>query len=223
MKKLILFSLVAIFVATTSCEKDPIIEATPPNGIWDEQIWIRIQEGDSVYMDTLTWEDMLRAHDAGLVDLNTIKFSVRQIKFIPNDEAGLTVMQITTYYGEADADLPLGCRDTVNFPGLNVRTEYLRIVYTIGPGASKDISKILVRDGSRYTNSDFYSSVPLSNICSSIVLDIDRISFEYSYEDCEPKPIGIECIPTRMRLVQNEGNITRSIHTLVRRQPPLPE
>jgi hypothetical protein len=213
MKKIILFSLIATIAITTACNKDTTPEATPPVGFWDELLWIPILESGATAPDMkqLTWMEMIKAHADRKVNLDTLKYIVQTIEFRPDAE--LTgIMRITIHHGDAQP-VPADCRNASYIP--NVRTEYMEIRYTIdvsSHGGKNDINEIVVGPGSRYTGAAFGVSNPTSP-CSPIG-EIVGISYDYSYEDTNPK---------RMRLMHfitptQAGELgIRSIHILEQR------
>ena len=214
MKKLILLSLIAALAIVTACNKDEGIEAVPPSiSTWDELIPIPIrQPNGTISMEQLTWAGMLEAHTAGTVNLDTLKYIIRQIEFVPSGADRMTgIMRITIHYGDGRPILGENCRN-LNFPNINIRTEYLEISYAINVSSHdgrRDINEISVVSG-RYTGSAFGTTNP--GPCSSTG-NIENIAFEYSYEDSSPR---------RMRFVQiaptdeNPSGI-QSTHILVER------
>jgi len=194
MKKLLLFSLVVALVITTSCEKEPIIEATPPTGTWSELILVPIlQEDNSIEMEELTFDEMLQAHSEGKVDLNTFEFVIHKFEFIASDagpESG--VLRVTVHYGDGQP-VPSDCRSSVA-PSLQaLRTEYFQINYTINfdihEGTKfheKEEINHIIGSGA-FTGASFGSSLPGS--CSS--QGTINKTYDYSYLDEEKTRISM--------------------------------
>ena len=216
MKKTILFSLIATFAITTACKKDTAPEATPPIGFWDELLWIPVLESGSTSpsMKQLTWAEMVKAHAEKKVDLDTLKYIIQTIEFRPDGEF-TGIMRITTHYGDAQS-IPDECRTSLNIGIPVYRTEYMEIKYTINTSShdgKKDVNEIVVDPSSRYTGSTFGTSDPTSP-CSPEG-DIVGISYDYSYEDTNPKRMRLMHILTP---VQAGGELgIRSIHILEQR------
>jgi len=213
MKKSFLFLFIATLAIITACEKDPVIEATPPVGYWDELFWIPILETGATAPDMkqLTWAEMVKAHTAGTVNLDTLKYVVQEIRFI-HDTDVTGIMRITIHYGDTRS-VPNDCR-AEEAPSLTAaRTEYLEIRYTISEGTSQDIGIISAQSG-RYTGRNFGATEPASSCSPTGYINPADFVYEFSYEDKDRKRMRlVHIVPPEK--VEEKG--IRSIHILEKR------
>jgi len=173
MKRLFLLPLVAIFALTVSCERDSIVEPIPPTvGIWDELVWITLQNADdtTTSLAQMTWEGIL-ANAERIVNFDDLVLFVRRVEFLPNGNT----MRITTRFLEENLDVNT-CGETVD--GVTFRQEFMEIRYTIASGHSENIGMIMVESG-QFTGPNF-DQIGI-DACSPTGY-VTGINFQFSYQ-----------------------------------------
>ncbi len=166
MKKLILFLAFIFALLIWGCNREKVIESTPPEGVWEELIWIKDANGRD---ERITFHKMNEQQQDTLVYVST------KFRFVDAN-----TVEVETRYGDGQAKLGnVGITDCLEDP---VRKEYFKATYTTERDVfdkNKDkVSYINVIGG--YTWSDYVSP---PDPCSSTG-SINR-RYDYRYENEE--------------------------------------
>jgi hypothetical protein len=191
MKKIILFLFIATLAIVSACNKEKSVPATPPNGYWEEMIYVPIKQANGdIRSEQMRWPEMLAAHQANKIDLDTFRFAVRTVEFTPNtsSEQGGT-MKVTIHHGDGRKDSDGSALDCGP-----QRAEFYQIVYKIDDShGGKNVSSLVWNEGdARFTGSGFGATYPSE--CSGV--GTIQGFYEFSYQDTNPK---------RMKLVRFTG------------------
>jgi len=177
MKKLLLFSLFAITALLWSCLREPVIDHTPPEGIWEELVWVPIIENGVTRFERKTFDEMTDGQR------DTLVYIASRFEFVPNSDGNGGTMFVEVRYGDGP---PKPGSDSLHcFPGNPQRRDFFVAQYTLHEerNSHRQIIKYLIANNSVFTGPDFGISPPNPLPCSSV--GTFSRTYDYAYQNVE--------------------------------------